>query len=418
MTLGQIVFENVSKQYRLGTIGTGTLSHDLNRWWHRVRGKDDPYIRIGEANDRTTAGNSSYVWALRGVSMQIEQGEVVGIIGRNGAGKSTLLKILSRITTPTSGSISGSGRIASLLEVGTGFHPEMTGRENIFMNGAIMGMTKREIRTKLDEIVDFAGVERYLDTPVKRFSSGMLVRLGFAVAAHLEPEILVVDEVLAVGDAEFQKKCIGKMESISRTDGRTILFVSHNMAAVENLCQRAVVLDQGLISFEGTAHQAVSHYLKQSRVKGDDIVNGITYCHSDLEILSIQVNGSEQNQLVYHPKSGPLEIEIRGILRQPMKMALELRLYDQWNSLQALYSPGHLNGRVNSLGDGDFVLRESVQWPENMTSGDYTIDLDLTQPNVEGYLRLPGHISLQVRGVTGVTGLEFNRENCGFIVLG
>ena len=228
-----IVFENISKQYRLGNIGTGTLSHDLKRWWTvSVRGKEDPYLQIGQTNDRSTLGTSDYVWALRSIDFEVKQGEVLGIIGKNGAGKSTLLKILSRVTTPTTGKITAHGRIASLLEVGTGFHPEMTGRENIYMNGSIMGMTKTEIRRKFDEIVDFAGVERYIETPVKRYSSGMLVRLGFAIAAHLEPEILVLDEVLAVGDAEFQKKALGKVQNVSSVEGRTVLFVSHNMQAI------------------------------------------------------------------------------------------------------------------------------------------------------------------------------------------
>lgn len=240
--------EGVSKQYRLGLIGTGTLSHDLNRWWHRIRGKEDPYLKIGESNDRSTKGESQYVWALKDINFEVKRGEVLGIIGKNGAGKSTLLKILSRVTLPTTGEIKTKGRIASLLEVGTGFHPEMTGRENIFLNGAILGMTKKEIATKIDEIIEFSGCERYIDTPVKRYSSGMRVRLAFAVAAHLEPDILVVDEVLAVGDAEFQKKAIGKMQDISRGEGRTVLFVSHNMAAIQKLCTRCIVIDDGEIS--------------------------------------------------------------------------------------------------------------------------------------------------------------------------
>lgn len=252
--------ENISKQYRLGQVGTGTLSHDLNRLWAQIRGKEDPYLKIGEANDRATKGDSEYVWSLRDINFEIEQGDAVGIIGRNGAGKSTLLKLLSKVTKPTTGKIYTNGRIASLLEVGTGFHPEMTGRENIYLNGAILGMTRKEITRKFDEIVDFSGVERYVDTPVKRYSSGMYVRLAFAVAAHLESEILIVDEVLAVGDAEFQKKCLGKMGDVSKGEGRTVLFVSHNMAAVSNLCQHGIVLDRGRITKTGSIDQAVAHY--------------------------------------------------------------------------------------------------------------------------------------------------------------
>ena len=267
-----IEFNHISKQYRLGLVSTRTLSHDLNRWWTmNVLRKEDPYLKIGETNDRSTKGNSEYVWALRDIDFKIEQGDVVGIIGKNGAGKSTLLKLLSRVTAPTTGTIRAKGRIASLLEVGTGFHPEMTGRENIFMNGAIMGMTKQEIRAKLDEIVDFSGCERYLDTPVKRYSSGMMVRLGFAVAAHLDPEILVVDEVLAVGDAEFQKKAIGKMQDVSKGEGRTVLFVSHNMTAVKNLCKSGVLLENGQVCMTGDISNVVDYYLANQTAKG--IVN-------------------------------------------------------------------------------------------------------------------------------------------------
>src|SRR5574344_763502 len=273
-----IEFDKVGKQYILGSIGTGTLSQDLNRWWARVRGKEDPFLRIGETNDRTQKGNSDFVWALRDISFNVEQGDVVGIIGKNGAGKSTLLKILSRVTSPTVGSIKVKGRIASLLEVGTGFHPEMTGRENIYMNGSIMGMTKAEINSKFDEIVDFAGVEKYVDTPVKRYSSGMIVRLGFAIAAHLEPEILVVDEVLAVGDAEFQKKAIGKMQDVSKGEGRTVLFVSHNMAAVKSLCSKGIVLKNGCSEYMGDTRDAINNYLEMnSNVNYPKIIDNVKW---------------------------------------------------------------------------------------------------------------------------------------------
>ena len=257
-----IEFNNISKIYRLGLVSTGTLAHDMKRWWTmNVRGKEDPYLTIGETNDRSTKGDSEYVWALKDIDFKVEQGDVVGIIGKNGAGKSTLLKILSKVTAPTTGTIRARGRIGSLLEVGTGFHPEMTGRENIYMNGAILGMTKHEISKKLDEIIDFSGCERYIDTPVKRYSSGMMVRLGFAVAAHLDPEILVVDEVLAVGDAEFQKKAIGKMKDVSTGEGRTVLFVSHNMASVKALCKTGVLLENGMMKYTGTIKDTVDYYI-------------------------------------------------------------------------------------------------------------------------------------------------------------
>tara|TARA_R110002012_G_scaffold319389_2_gene539623 strand:+ start:6815 stop:8113 length:1299 start_codon:yes stop_codon:yes gene_type:complete len=253
---------NISKQYRLGLVGTGTISHDLNRWWAGIRGKEDPYLKVGSINDRSTKADSDYVWALQDINFEVQQGEVLGIIGKNGAGKSTLLKILSRVTIPTTGEIKTKGRIASLLEVGTGFHPELTGRENIYLNGAILGMNKAEIKSKEEEIIDFSGCERYVDTPVKRYSSGMRVRLAFAVAAFLEPDILVIDEVLAVGDAEFQKKAIGKMQDISKGDGRTVLFVSHNMDSIMRLCTRAILLKNGSIIENGKVSHVIDTYLR------------------------------------------------------------------------------------------------------------------------------------------------------------
>lgn len=288
-----IEINNVGKQYILGTIGTGTLSQDLNRWWANIRGKEDPYLKIGETNDRTQKGESRFVWALRDINLKVEQGDVLGIIGKNGAGKSTLLKILSRVTSPTTGDIKIKGRIASLLEVGTGFHPEMTGRENIYMNGSIMGMTKAEIRSKFDEIVDFAGVAKYVDTPVKRYSSGMMVRLGFAIAAHLDPEILVVDEVLAVGDAEFQKKAIGKMKDVSMQGGRTVLFVSHNMDSMLNLCNKGTILENGKVIFESDIRSAVAEYLSSGKsdvhFKQDD-------SNQKVYIKEVRFEGSENQQ--------------------------------------------------------------------------------------------------------------------------
>lgn len=267
-----IEFNHVGKQYRLGVVSMGTLGNDLKRWWTTsVLGKEDPFLKVGEVNDRSVKGDSEYVWALKDIDFKVEQGDVVGIIGRNGAGKSTLLKLLSRVTGPTVGEIRARGRIGSLLEVGTGFHPEMTGRENIYLNGTILGMTRPEIDRKLDEIIDFSGCERYIDTPVKRYSSGMMVRLGFAVAAHLEPEILIVDEVLAVGDAEFQKKAIGKMQDVSKGEGRTVLFVSHNMASIKALCTRGILLDKGSVAFDGPVRQAVNFYMQNNYLSSDDI---------------------------------------------------------------------------------------------------------------------------------------------------
>lgn len=316
-----IEFNNIGKQYRLGLVSTRTLSHDLNRWWQTaVLHKEDPYLKIGSVNDRSTVADSEYVWALKDINFKVEQGDVIGIIGKNGAGKSTLLKLLSRVTGPTTGTIKARGRIGSLLEVGTGFHSEMTGRENIYMNGAILGMTKQEISKKLDEIVDFSGCERYIDTPVKRYSSGMTVRLGFAVAAHLDPEILVVDEVLAVGDAEFQKKAIGKMQDVSKGEGRTVLFVSHNMTSIKALCKRGVILKNGMLVDDGPVDAVVTHYLR-----GDSDADN----YKCWEKSEIKGNGFELLEIGVRRKGGSysdvmrmdqdLEVVIRYRLSRPIK---------------------------------------------------------------------------------------------------
>jgi lipopolysaccharide transport system ATP-binding protein len=327
-----IKVEDLSKQYRLGQVSTGTISHDVNRWWHRVRGKEDPYMKIGETNDRTAVGSTDYVWALKDINFEVQQGEVLGIIGRNGAGKSTLLKILSRTTAPTTGSIKIKGRVASLLEVGTGFHPELSGRENIFLNGAILGMSKLEIKRKFDEIVAFAGVERYIDTPVKRYSSGMYVRLAFAVAAHLEPEILIVDEVLAVGDAEFQKKCIGKMKDVSEKDGRTVLFVSHQMGAVTKLCNKAIVMSQGTMVYEGTAASAVNYYvqefgnLNQTKFIGDKENDTMFF----KEIVTVGEANEEKSDFAF---TNEIKIKIKGEVRTHVEHAkIGLALLDKYGN--------------------------------------------------------------------------------------
>ena len=340
--------ENISKQYRLGQVGTGTLSHDLNRWWHTIRGKEDPYLKIGDTNDRSTKGTSDYVWALQDINFEVERGEVLGIIGKNGAGKSTLLKILSKVTAPTTGSIKSRGRIASLLEVGTGFNGEMTGRENIFLNGAILGMTKKEIASKLDEIIEFSGCERYIDTPVKRYSSGMTVRLAFAVAAFLEPEILVIDEVLAVGDAEFQKKAIGKMQDISKGEGRTVLFVSHNMAAVKSLCTRGIVLEHGKIICDGLVDDVLAFYQK----KNDNSSNYyVDRSNKEIYLKSAKVQNNTNNfssgefikfqfevdSNVYFEKNKFLLVRIMDNLEQPI-CSCEIELEHKKNNYELTIS--------------------------------------------------------------------------------
>lgn len=307
-----IKIENLSKQYRLGQIGTGTLSHDLNRWWHKMRGKEDPYLKIGEENVREKKGKSSYVWALRNINFEVKKGESLGIIGKNGAGKSTLLKILSRVTGPSSGNFKVKGRIASLLEVGTGFHPELTGRENIYMNGAILGMTKHEITNKFDEIVNFSGIERYIDTPAKRYSSGMYVRLAFAVAANLDSEILIADEVLAVGDLEFQKKCLGKMKDVAG-EGRTVLFVSHNMSSVQKLCTTGIFLENGQVNYSGNIETVISKYLESGNAsqvvyeipppKDPVSIDGFAY--------RLKVEDSDGNLISEVPVGKPWQIRVQ-----------------------------------------------------------------------------------------------------------
>jgi lipopolysaccharide transport system ATP-binding protein len=316
-----IKVENLSKAYQLGQIGTGTISRDLERWFAKVRGKEDPFLKIGEVNEQDSKSSSGVVWSLRDINFEVEQGDAVGIIGRNGAGKSTLLKILSKITAPTTGKISGKGRIASLLEVGTGFHPELSGRENIFLNGAILGLRKKEITRKFDEIVDFAGIERFIDTPVKRYSSGMYVRLAFAVAAHLESEILIVDEVLAVGDAEFQKKCLGKIGQVSQGEGRTVLFVSHNMASIQKICRTGILLKNGLIASQGSIGEVVTEYLS-SNVQSNAIYDmtlpeNLENLEGYAYQLSIEdLNGDPVNEILV---GQPWQIRVRFKLNRPIK---------------------------------------------------------------------------------------------------
>lgn len=323
--------KNLSKLYRLGEVGTGTLSHDLNRWWAKVRGKEDPFALVGQVNDRSKVAESDYVWALKDINFSVEQGEVLGIIGRNGAGKSTLLKLISQITSPSTGSIKAKGRIASLLEVGTGMNPELTAKENIYLNGAILGMTKKEIASKFDEIVDFSGCAMYIDTPIKRFSSGMRVRLGFAVAAFLEPEILIVDEVLAVGDAEFQKKAIGKMKDISAGGGRTVLFVSHNMASVKNLCEKVILLENGKVSFYGDVDKGIDYYIKNSsniqashkledrtdrNGKGNVKLKSIEFINPNIGIVDTTLVGVDLNiQITFNVENPKKLIGIRLLIK-------------------------------------------------------------------------------------------------------
>jgi lipopolysaccharide transport system ATP-binding protein len=411
-----IKFENISKQYRLGVVGTGTISHDINRWWHLARGKEDPYLKIGEVNDRSKKTKSGYVWALKDVSFEVKQGEILGIIGKNGAGKSTLLKLLSRVTAPTEGFIKAKGRIGSLLEVGTGFHPELTGRENIYMNGTIMGMTKAEITSKLDEIIDFAGVEKYIDTPTKRYSSGMTVRLGFAIAAHLEPEILVVDEVLAVGDAEFQKKAIGKMKDVSTGQGRTVLFVSHNMGAVETLCTKGIVLENGRVSFSGSVENSIEYYLKNDEFVEEKISEGIEFCHPEIKIQSIKINNSESNRVNIDENNTDINLVIEGETHSDKTMSLGMVLYDSRKVRLGIFSPGHIKSSNGTYKSGHFKIEETLHLPHNMTKGEYFLGISLHQPNIELFLNIPDFVKIISKGKIGITGLEFEYRDNGFLI--
>lgn len=418
MSRNVIEFDHVGKQYVLGTFGTGTLSQDLNRWWAKMRGKEDPYLKIGEENDRTKKGDSRFVWALRDVSFQVGQGDVVGIIGKNGAGKSTLLKILSRVTSPTVGTIKMKGRIASLLEVGTGFHPEMTGRENIFMNGSIMGMTKAEIRSKLDEIVSFAGVEKYLDTPVKRYSSGMIVRLGFAIAAHLDPEILVVDEVLAVGDAEFQKKAIGKMHDVASGEGRTVLFVSHNMAAVKSLCKSGVVMKNGTVDFIGDIESSVAHYLQLGQSSAASrIIDAVKWTKPSLQIHEIEINGTDEAYSVVASDQQTLRVVVRGTTREPMTTDLMLVMNNKEGMPLATFAPGHYYGQLMKVAVGDFEIVKDIELPHILTRGLLHVDLMMHHPMVEYQLQAPDCAVLEVQGFQSGFGSAMNQNTTGLIGL-
>ena len=413
-----IEFNNVGKQYILGTIGTGTLSQDLNRWWANIRGKEDPYLKIGETNDRTQKGDSRFVWALRDINFKVEQGDVVGIVGKNGAGKSTLLKILSRVTSPTTGDIKIKGRIASLLEVGTGFHPEMTGRENIFMNGSIMGMTKTEIKSKFDEIVDFAGVAKYVDTPVKRYSSGMMVRLGFAIAAHLEPEILVVDEVLAVGDAEFQKKAIGKMQDISKGQGRTVLFVSHNMAAVRSLCTRGVMLKNGMVDFIGNIPDTLEHYLKiDNSAQKEKIIDNVKFTKSTLKISNIEINGTALSESTIQSNQSELTIKIEGHSQESLNYDVMLIIRNKDGMPYATYAKGHYMGDIQHLPTGYFTIERTIQLPEILCRGNLYVDLFLHHPMVEYQLKAPNCCILETMGYQQGYGSAMNQIDNGFMGL-
>lgn len=368
---------NISKQYRLGLVGTGSLQDDATRLIAKLRGKEDPFLKIGESNDRTMESSSGYTWALQNINFSVKQGEVLGIIGKNGAGKSTLLKLLSRVTAPTTGEIKMKGRVASLLEVGTGFHPELTGRENIFLNGAILGMRKKEIQRKLDEIIAFSGVERYIDTPVKRYSSGMHVRLAFSVAAHLEAEIMIIDEVLAVGDAEFQKKCLGKMKDVSSGEGKTVLFVSHNMAAVNSLCTRAILLEHGEVILEDKTDRCIQRYL---RGDSDTTLNYRAFKNLGIENLFelqnifIQNEGKDPEKAISEDHAIELNTNFNLFTTEPDRYHITYHLFNELGeNLFSFYSSEHIelkqgNNRLITLIPAKFFQ-----------SGNFTLSLYLVE---------------------------------------
>ncbi|UOG75940.1 ABC transporter ATP-binding protein [Hymenobacter tibetensis] len=406
-----IKVENIGKLYRLGEIGTGTLSHDLNRAWARLRGKEDPFAKIGETNDRTTRGTSDFVWSLKDVNFEVKQGEVLGIIGRNGAGKSTLLKILSKVTAPTTGRIKVKGRIASLLEVGTGFHPELTGRENIYLNGAILGMTKAEIRSKFDEIVDFSGVERYIDTPVKRYSSGMYVRLAFAVSAFLEPEILIVDEVLAVGDADFQKKCLGRMKDVSVNDGRTVLFVSHNMGAITTLCDRGLVLSNGEVAFGGDIYQSVDLYLKN----GSTIASNSYYNPSakETDFVSVVISKSNGESATNFHFADDIAIKFEIKVSEKYKNAvLAFRIKDQ-TERNVFTSQIPLNTIVDKAG---VYTVQAIIPGKILVPNIYKPFVALHVPNVEVISKLDDNLAFEIEE-TGTDFFQYAGTDYGCVVV-
>jgi lipopolysaccharide transport system ATP-binding protein len=396
-----IKVENLSKIYRLGEIGTGTISRDMERWFKtKVLKEEDPFLKIGETNDRANKGKSDIVYSLKDINFEIQQGDAVGIIGRNGAGKSTLLKILSRVTTPTTGRINIKGRVASLLEVGTGFHPELTGRENIYLNGAILGMRKREIDRKLDEIIDFSGVERYIDTPVKRYSSGMYVRLAFAVAAHLESEILIVDEVLAVGDAEFQKKCLGKMGEVSKGEGRTVLFVSHNMTSIANLCNNLIVMDAGSLGFQGLIADGISNYLSQNLILTETKNYLLPFDDSDIRLDKFDISQKGRSlssfitsedldvSITYTTKRNMLDLRIGFDLRDDDTGAIIFRSFNddsgsiQYQGNEVILSTAKLPGNLFKPGNYSVVLAAGIHNVRWITHEEISISFCLT--NIDG----------------------------------
>ncbi len=405
-----IKVENLSKQYRLGEIGTGSLSHDLNRWWHSVRGKEDPYLKIGETNDRTQKGNSDYVWALKDINFEINRGEIWGVVGKNGAGKSTLLKLLSRITSPTTGVIKINGKMASLLEVGTGFHGELTGRENVFLNGAILGMKRKEIASKMDEIIAFAGVEKYIDTPVKRYSSGMFVRLAFAVAAHLDTDILILDEVLAVGDASFQRKCIGKMNDAATNQGKTVLFVSHNLSQIQGLCKKGMLLENGQLKMTGDINKIISEYvLGSQQSKSIDVTQLPRMGLKSLDFNIRKLTFTNDITTIYETDSITFEMEFE-CKNKIQELVLGFSIRDTLdNHLIECRSTSTLP-IINIDTPGIYTIKVTLK--PNLSAGVYVVNIGAR--NVNGSLEyVPSVTNIEI--LPNINYEEWNKPSAGII---
>jgi lipopolysaccharide transport system ATP-binding protein len=406
-----IQIQNISKAYQLGQLGTGTISRDLERWWASIRGKEDPYLKIGEENDRTVKSTNNIVWSLKNINFEIQQGDAIGIVGRNGAGKSTLLKLLSRVTSPTTGTIKAKGRIASLLEVGTGFHPELSGKENIYLNGAILGMRKKEIDRKLDQIIDFSGVEKYVDTPVKRYSSGMYVRLAFAVAAHLDAEILIVDEVLAVGDAEFQKKCLGKMKDVSAGEGKTVLFVSHNMAAIANLCNKGIVLNNGLLGFEGNVQDTLKYYMQSTVHIGSHYKNTNDLKKDKVEEVIILKEGKKNANAFYFEDQITLSISV-SLQAKIAGTHIGFAILDKWH--QKIFTDTYVISEA-SLAQ-EFCTVEVSLPSKLLLAGVYFVDVALFVPKLNNFDYVSDACTFEIEDIHSHLSI-FNGAEIGNIMM-
>jgi len=408
-----IKVENLSKRYQIGELGTGNLSWDIERWVAKLRRKPDPFLKIEESIGLVSKNKNDTIWSLKEVSFDLFQGDIVGVIGKNGAGKSTLLKILSKVTSPTKGKISGIGRVASLLEVGTGFHPELTGRENIFLNGAILGMRNKEIKKKFDEIVDFSGIGKYIDTPVKRYSSGMYVRLAFAVAAHLDCEILIIDEVLSVGDIEFQKKCLSKLGDVNKEQGKTILFVSHNMNSIRMLCNKGLILEKGQLTYFGDVQNAIHKYTSSifSQNISKKYLSFLSNECSYLQLQNVVINNQQSGVICLNDGNNSLNFILEGILSIEKNMSFEFILYDKDLMPLLFYSPGHYEGMVKKYPAGAFSIIENIDLPKNINRGEYTASFYLTEPDIKYHIKYDFAVTINIDGFPTKTGQVFDYNN-------